>query len=90
MTSRLPDNSRLQSITKDDVDSALQMLKRHVDDAGVAPLVSALEALKENPQDRARQEAVAEAFGALGIVQGAVLTYAPLLQLFVSVDPFDD
>ena len=86
MTSRLPDNSRLQSITKDDVDSALQMLKRHVDDAGVAPL----EALKENPQDRARQEAVAEAFGALGIVQGAVLTYAPLLQLFVSVDPFDD
>lgn len=90
VTSRLPDNSRLQSITTEDVESALQMLKQHVQDAEIAPLVAALEALKENPQDRARQEAVAEAFDALGIVQGAVLTYAPLLQLFVSVDPFDD
>ncbi|WP_297526957.1 hypothetical protein [Thiohalobacter sp.] len=90
MTSRLPDNSRLQSITTEDVDSALQMLKQHVQGAEIGPLVAALEALKENPQDRGRQEAVAEAFDALGIVQGAVLTYAPLLQLFVSVDPFDD
>ena len=90
VTSRLPNNSRLQSITTEDVDSALQMLKQHVQGAEIGPLVAALEALKENPQDRGRQEAVAEAFDALGIVQGAVLTYAPLLQLFVSVDPFDD
>jgi len=90
VTSRLPNNSRLQSITREDVDSALHMLQQHVQDAEIAPLVSALEALKDNPQDRGRQEAVAEAFDALGIVQGAVLTYAPLLQLFVSVDPFDD
>jgi len=83
-------NTKLQSIKAVDIDKAIQMLKKYVDDQGINPLLSALETLKTEPQSEALQTQVINAFNALNHLQGAALTYAPYLSIFVSDDPFND
>ena len=73
-----------------DIDIAIQMLNKYMDAQAINPLVSALETLKAEPQNENFQENVINAFNDLGVVQGAALTYAPYLNIFVSDDPFGD
>jgi hypothetical protein len=82
-------NNKLQSIKVADIDIALQMLNKYLDTQDISPLLSALEILKTDPQNEAYQAEVVSMFNALGSLQGAVLTYAPYLNIFVSDDPFD-
>ena len=70
------------------VDSAIQMLKQHLDDAEIEPLLTALEALKENPENESCFDQLVKAFDDLGPRQGAVLTYAPYVSVLLSDDPF--
>lgn len=79
-----------QTIKHVDIDKALGMLNTYIDSQHIAPLLTALEALKTDTQNEALQLQVVEAFNVLGIYQGAVLTYAPYLNVFVSDDPFGD
>lgn len=90
MEHKLRKNTKLQSIKAVDIDKAIQMLKKYVDDQGINPLLSALETLKTEPQSEALQTQVINAFNALNHLQGAALTYAPYLSIFVSDDPFND
>lgn len=90
MEHKLRKNTKLQSIKAVDIDKAIQMLKKYVDDQGINPLLSALETLKTEPQSEALQTQVINAFNALNHLQGAALTYAPYLNIFVSDDPFND
>lgn len=90
MVRKLRDNKKLQAIKVADIDIALQMLTRYMDTPEIKPLLSSLEALKTEPQNEAYQEQVITAFNALNILQGAALTYAPYLNIFVSDDPFGD
>jgi len=83
-------NEKLQSIQVADIDVALDMLKRYVVSEEIRPLLHSLEALRTDPRNEARQQQVADAFGQLGHLQGAALTYAPYLHIFVSDDPFAD
>ena len=73
-----------------DIDIALQMLKTYLDTPEINPLISALETLKSEPQNEAFHIEVINVFNDLGIMQGAVLTYAPYLNIFISDDPFGD
>ncbi len=83
-------NKKLQSIAVADIDIALQMLKRHLNAQDIQPLLSSLETLRTDPKNDALQEQVMNAFNELGPLQGAALTYAPYLNIFVSDDPFGD
>jgi len=83
-------NEKLRSIQVADIDIALQMLKTYLDVQAINPLLTALETLRTNPQNEAHQEQVSSAFNELGPLQGAALTYAPYLHIFVSDDPFGD
>jgi len=85
-----PSNKKLQSIQVADIDIALQMLKRYLNAKDINPLLSSLETLRTDPQNEAYQEQVINAFHELGPLQGAALTYAPYLHIFVSDDPFGD
>ena len=87
---KLRDNKKLQSINIADIDIAIQMLKKHFDTEDINPLISVLETLKIEPQNPAYQEQVIHAFNGLGPLQGAALTYAPYLNIFISDDPFGD
>lgn len=90
MTGKSNTNSKLQAIDVADIDIALGMLRKYLDAQAVQPLLSALETLKTEPRNAAYQTQVTDAFNALGILQGAALTYAPYLNIFVSDDPFGD
>ena len=83
-------HKKLQSIQSADIDSVLQMLTRYLNAQDIQPLLASLEILRTDPQNTAHQEQVANAFHELGPFQGAVLTYAPLLHIFSSDDPFAD
>lgn len=83
-------NKKLQSIKVADIDIALQMLRQFLGEQDIKLLLSSLETLKTDPQNEAYQEQVINAFNELGPLQGAALTYAPYLNIFVSDDPFGD
>jgi len=90
LVSQSRNNEKLQSIEVADIDIALQMLTKFLDEQDIKPLLSALETLKTEPQNQAYQEQVITTFNELGPQQGAALTYAPYLNIFVSDDPFGD
>ena len=90
MVRKSRNNQKLQSIKIEDIDIALEMLKKYLDAQDINPLVCSLETLKTEPQNETYQEQVMSAFNDLGILQGAALTYAPYLNIFVSDDPFGD
>jgi hypothetical protein len=70
------------------VDETIQMLKQHLDGDDIEALVTALEALKVDPENAASFDQLLKAFDDLGPRQGAVLTYAPYVSLLLSDDPF--
>jgi len=82
--------NKAQPVKVVDIDIALRMLKKYMDTQDINTLLSALETLKTETQNEAYQAQVIDAFNDLGIMQGAVLTYAPYLNIFVSDDPFGD
>jgi hypothetical protein len=86
----LKHNKKLQTIKVADIDIALQMIKKYLKADDISQLVAALEMLKTDTRNKIYQEKVTDAFHDLGPMQGAALTYAPYLNIFVSDDPFED
>ncbi len=79
---------KTKKVNREGLENAITMLKTYVDNDEVYPLVEALEALKNTPQDHDKLIAVANAFNTLDSTQGAVLTYAPYISIMLSDDPF--
>lgn len=71
-----------------DIDISIRMLRQHLGDDDIAPLLDALEALKAAPEDESNFALLVKAFDDLGPRQGAVLTYAPYVSILLSDDPF--
>jgi len=72
------------------IQGSIEMLNEYVKDESISPLISALEALKEDPGSESLLAKVSEALNGLGVLKGAVLTYAPYVWLMLAEDPFDD
>jgi len=71
-----------------DIDISIQMLEQHLDAAEIKPFLTALEALKAEPENELYFGQLVKAFDGLGSQQGAVLTYAPYVSVLLSDDPF--
>jgi hypothetical protein len=81
--------ARIQTnINVERLDGDIQMLRQYVNEPEVEPLITALEALKSDPQSEANQMRVVEVFNGLGLWQGSVLTYAPYVGILLSDDVF--
>jgi hypothetical protein len=76
------DEARLQE--------SLSMLEQYVDSDAIATLAAVLRELLENPDDDVLLTRLSEIVDNLGILQGAVLTYAPAIAGLLSDDPFSD
>ena len=78
------------SVNAGDIAIAIESLKTYMDEDSISPLLSALETLKTEPLKASYQTRVIAAFDEIGILQGAALTYAPYLIIFLSDDPFGE
>ncbi len=77
-----------KSVSVEGVENSIKMLNTYVDDEEIKPLITALESLKQSPDDHSKLVDVATVFSELGQSQGAVLTYAPYITIMLSDDPF--
>jgi hypothetical protein len=66
------------------IEEAIAMLEQYLDVEAIAPLLERLRRLAERPEDEARLQQLFETLDELGIMQGAVLTYAPYLAILLS------
>lgn len=71
------------------IDTCIQAIKQNIQDDEIKPLISALETLQQEPDNKANLENFSTTFDQLGATQGAVLTYAPYLMAIIADDPFD-
>lgn len=72
------------------IQESLAMLERFLPPEDILPVTTVLRELSERPDDDALLARLAEAVDSLGILQGAVLTYAPVIAGLLSDDPFAD
>ena len=79
-----------QNIDPVKIDDAIQMLNEYIKENSIQPLISSLEALKKDPDNKSLLAQVSDAFKNLGVMKGAVLTYAPYVWIMLSEDPFED
>ena len=78
-----------QNIDPMKIDDAIQMLNKYIKEGSIKPLVSLLEVLRNDPDNKSLIAQVSDAFKNLGVMKGAVLTYAPYVWIMLSEDPFE-
>ncbi len=72
------------------VEESIELLNRYLSDEDIGPLISLLESLAADPQNEALLGDLSNVFGSLGVLQGAVLTYAPYIAIILPDNPFDN
>jgi len=72
------------------INASIEGLKAFVKDESIDPLISLLEAIKEDPNNESLLLELSDTFKALGIIQGAVITYAPYISLLLRYDLFEN
>ncbi len=82
------DISKNKTVNAAGIENAINMLETYVNNEEIHSLITALESLKQAPQDHSKLVEVAAVFNELGSIQGAVLTYAPYISIMLSDDPF--
>ena len=80
----------IKAVDPQSIENSIQMLKQHLGEKEITPLLAVLEALVEDPQNETLVKQLSDVFGGLGILQGAVLTYAPCIAIVLSDNPFND
>ena len=83
--SNIPENMNVANI-----DNAIQMLNTYAREDSLKPLISILEALKQDPSNESLSAELTEAWRNLGIYQGTVLTYVPFFYTLIPDDIFGD
>jgi len=80
----------IENVEVGKINASIEGLKAFVQDESIDPLISILEALKGDPNNESLLLELSDTFKALGIIQGAVITYAPYISLLLSYDLFEN
>ena len=81
----------MKPVNVESIESSIAMLEQYLDHddiEAIQPLLTALQALREQPGSESCFADLATAFDAVGSRQGAVITYAPYVGILLSDDPF--
>ena len=73
-----------------EIETSIQMLNKYVDDACIKPVILALEELKKDPDNGSLIDQLVDTLNTIGVMKGAVLTYAPYVAILISYDLFED
>ena len=83
-------NLKKKPLKAHDIGITIDLLKGQLDPNDIPDFLGALEDLKEDPDNIKLQGRVAEEFGKLGPLQGAVLAYGPYMIAVLSDDPYEN
>ena len=72
------------------IEESIQLLNKYVNDANIKPVILVLDELKRDPDNESLIVKLADTLKTIGVMQGAVLTYAPYIAILISYDLFDD
>lgn len=73
-----------------EIETSIQLLNKYVDNEIIKPVISVLEELKKDPDNESLIVKLADTLNTIGVMQGAVLTYAPYISILISYDLFED
>lgn len=79
-----------ESIDIKKIEISIKMLTRYVNDIDIEVLISNLESIIQDPQNKSLVAQLSDTFNGLGVTQGAVLTYAPYIGELLTDDPFEN
>ena len=71
------------------IETSIMMLKQYLAEDDIAPLIEVLESIAADPGNEALLGRLSDVFDDLGLLQGAVLTYAPYISIVLAGDLFD-
>ena len=72
------------------IDDAIKMLNTYAKEPSIKPLISILDALREDVHNESLIAQLTDTWRNLGIYQGAVLTYVPYFYTLIPDDIFGD
>jgi hypothetical protein len=78
------------SLNVADIDNAIQMLNKYAREDSIKPLISILEALREDLHNESLLAQLTDTWRNLGVYQGTVLTYVPYFYTLIPDDIFGD
>jgi hypothetical protein len=73
-----------------DIDNAIEMLNKYAPEPSIRPLISVLEAVRQDLKNESLLAQLTDTWRNLGVYQGTVLTYVPYFYTFISDDIFGD
>lgn len=73
-----------------DIDNAIKMLNKYANETSIKPLISVLEALREDIHNESLLAQLTDTWRNLGVYQGTVLTYVPYFYTLIPDDIFGD
>ncbi len=83
-------HSTTEHLNVPNIDSAIQALNEYAKEPSIKPLISILEALKQDINNESLLAQLADTWRNLGIYQGTVLTYVPFFYTLIPDDIFGD
>jgi len=72
------------------IEESIESLNKYVNDVTIEPVILALEAIKNDIDNDSLIAQLTEALDSIGVMQGAVLTYAPYVSFLISNGLFED
>ncbi len=73
-----------------EIETSIQLLNKYVNNEIMKPVISVLEELKKDPDNESLIVKLADTLNTIGVMKGAVLTYAPYISILISYDLFED
>ncbi|MEO6976320.1 MAG: hypothetical protein ABI144_10705 [Gallionella sp.] len=80
----------IDNINVAEIDNAILMLNKYANEDSIRPLISILEALKEDLHSESLMAQLTNTWRNLGVYQGTVLTYVPYFYKLIPDDIFGD
>lgn len=80
----------IDNINVAEIDNAILMLNKYANEPSIRPLISILEALKEDLHSESLMAQLTNTWRNLGVYQGTVLTYVPYFYKLIPDDIFGD
>ncbi len=83
-------SNAIDNINFANIDNAIKMLNKYANETSIKPLISVLEALREDIHNESLLAQLTDTWRNLGVYQGTVLTYVPYFYTLIPDDIFGD